>query len=163
MFKNRQMNEIGMEGPERGLRKLKAFPQDKKHHKLMGGRDIHPSLKWENLLSGKSQVPCISHVLNHSALSDSLWLHRLEPARLLCPWISQARLLEWVAISFSRESSQPRDQTGISCVSCVFCVGRWILYHYAIRKGFISHTIHQNSSKCMKDFFLEKKARHLKI
>ena len=25
--------------------------------------------------------------------------------------ISQARILEWVAISFSRESSQPRDQT----------------------------------------------------
>ena len=64
------MNEIGMEWPGRGLRKCKAFPQDKKHHELMGGRDIHPSLKWENLLSGKSQVPCISHVLNHSALSD---------------------------------------------------------------------------------------------
>ena len=33
--------------------------------------------------------------------------------------ISQARILEWVAISFSRGSSQPRDQT------CVFCIGRW--------------------------------------
>ena len=27
------------------------------------------------------------------------------------PEISQARILEWVAISFSRESSRPRDQT----------------------------------------------------
>ena len=27
--------------------------------------------------------------------------------------------LEWVAISFSRESSQPRDQTHISYVSCI--------------------------------------------
>ena len=26
-------------------------------------------------------------------------------------WIFQARILEWVAISFSTESSQPRDQT----------------------------------------------------
>ena len=26
-------------------------------------------------------------------------------------WISQARLLEWVAITFSKGSSQPRDQT----------------------------------------------------
>ena len=31
--------------------------------------------------------------------------------------ILQARILERVAISFSRESSQPRDQTRISCVS----------------------------------------------
>ena len=29
---------------------------------------------------------------------------------------SQARILEWVAISFSRGSSQPRDQTHISCI-----------------------------------------------
>ena len=30
--------------------------------------------------------------------------------------ISQVRLLEWVAISFSRQSSQPRDQTHVSCI-----------------------------------------------
>ena len=34
--------------------------------------------------------------------------------------ISQARLLEWVAISFSRESSPPRDHTWISCIVCGF-------------------------------------------
>ena len=32
---------------------------------------------------------------------------------------SQARILEQVAISFSRRSSQPRDQTHISHVSCI--------------------------------------------
>ena len=31
--------------------------------------------------------------------------------------IFQARILEWVAISFSRGSSQPRDQTQVSCIS----------------------------------------------
>ena len=36
----------------------------------------------------------------------------------------QARILEWVAISSSSPSSQPRHQTHISCVSCI---GRWIL------------------------------------
>ena len=41
-------------------------------------------------------------------------------------WIFQARILEWVAISFSKGSSQPRDRTRVSCV------GRWILYHCAI-------------------------------
>ena len=30
--------------------------------------------------------------------------------------ISQARILEWVAISFSRGSSWPRDRTSITCV-----------------------------------------------
>ena len=39
--------------------------------------------------------------------------------------IFQARILEWVAISFSRGSSWPRDQTHISCI------GRWIHYHWA--------------------------------
>ena len=29
----------------------------------------------------------------------------------------QARILEWVAISYSRESSQPRDQTQVSCIA----------------------------------------------
>ena len=31
--------------------------------------------------------------------------------------ISQARILEWVAISFSRESSPPRNRTCISCIA----------------------------------------------
>jgi len=29
----------------------------------------------------------------------------------------QARILEWAAISFSRGSSQPRDQTQVSCTA----------------------------------------------
>ena len=40
--------------------------------------------------------------------------------------ISQARILEWVPISFSRGSSRPRDWTFISCI------GRQILYHWVI-------------------------------
>ena len=35
--------------------------------------------------------------------------------------ISQARRLEWVAISFSRESSWPKDQTHGSYISCIAC------------------------------------------
>ena len=31
--------------------------------------------------------------------------------------ISQARILEWVAISFYRGSSPPRDQTQVSCTA----------------------------------------------
>ena len=31
--------------------------------------------------------------------------------------ILQARILEWVAIPFSRRSAQPRDQTRVSCIA----------------------------------------------
>ena len=39
--------------------------------------------------------------------------------------ISLAKILEWVAISFSRVYSWPKDW------SCVFCIGRQIPYHWA--------------------------------
>ena len=42
--------------------------------------------------------------------------------------IFQAKIPEWAAIFSSRGSSQPRDQTHVSCVSCI---GRGILYHRA--------------------------------
>ena len=44
--------------------------------------------------------------------------------------ISQARTLEGVAISSSSRSFQPRNQTGVSCVSCI---GRQIVDHWATR------------------------------
>ena len=40
--------------------------------------------------------------------------------------ILQARILEWVAMPFSRESSRPRGQI---CVSYASCIGRWVSYH----------------------------------
>ena len=43
--------------------------------------------------------------------------------------IFQAGILEWVAISSSRGSSQPRSQTRVSLGSCI---GSQILYHRAI-------------------------------
>ena len=53
-----------------------------------------------------------------------VWLHWLHCCCCLVSKSCQiARILERVAISFSRGSSQPRDQTGISCT------GRQILYH----------------------------------
>ena len=46
--------------------------------------------------------------------------------------IFQARILEWVVISYSRASPQPRDRTHVLCVSCT---GRWILYHRTTREA----------------------------
>ena len=45
--------------------------------------------------------------------------------------ISQARKLEWVAIFFSRGSASPWNWT------CVSCISRRILYHWATRKAHI--------------------------
>ena len=42
---------------------------------------------------------------------------------------SYARTLELIVISFSRWSSQPRDQTHVTCI------GRWILYHWATQEA----------------------------
>jgi len=60
-----------------------------------------------------------------------LWLTLWDPMDCGPPdssvhGIFQARILEWVAISYSRGSSRPRDWTQVSCVSCI---GRWIVYH----------------------------------
>ena len=41
--------------------------------------------------------------------------------------IFQSRILVGVAISYFKGSSRLRDLT---CISCVSCVGRWILYHW---------------------------------
>ena len=50
--------------------------------------------------------------------------------------IFQARILEWVAISFPRGSSRPRDGTQFSCISFI---GRQILYHWATLFFLFSH------------------------
>ena len=64
--------------------------------------------------------------------SNSLWPHGLQPNRLLCPWVLLTRILEWVAVSYSKGSSWPRDRTLISCVSWI--AGRFFT-HWAIREA----------------------------
>ena len=59
-------------------------------------------------------------------MSNSLWIHGLYSLLGSCfHGILQARILEWVVISFSKGSSLPRDQIHVSCI------GKWILYHWA--------------------------------
>ena len=45
--------------------------------------------------------------------------------------ISQARILEWVAISFSRGSSQPRGRTWVSCIAGGFFTTEPLLLLYS--------------------------------
>ena len=67
--------------------------------------------------------------VNHSVVSNSLRPHELLPTSV--HGIPQARILEWVAISFSRGSSQPRDWT--PCL--LHC--RQILYHLVQPRKFL--------------------------
>ena len=65
--------------------------------------------------------------------------------------IFQQRILEQVSISYFSGSSQSRDR---SCVSWVSCIGRWILYHCATWKP--------PSKWLIKIIIIVKFCRHLK-
>ena len=58
-----------------------------------------------------------------SILSDPI---DCSPPRSSVHGIFQARILEWVAIPFSRGPSQCRNRT---CIFCISCTGRRILCH----------------------------------
>ena len=67
-------------------------------------------------------------------------------------WILQARILEWVAISFSRESSWPRDWTQVSCIA-----GRRRFTVWATRERSVQTLSHFENFPCLsawKWFFL---------
>ena len=62
-------------------------------------------------------LTCVS--IRRSVVSDSLWPHGAcqAPLSLVFP---MARILEWVALPFSRRSSWPRVLTQISCIAVRF-------------------------------------------
>ena len=66
--------------------------------------------------------------------------------------IPQARILEWVAISFSRGSSWPRDQIYVSYI------GRWILYHWATREAWWAQYLSEWMKEQMNDWRFGAKA-----
>ena len=64
--------------------------------------------KWPTLSRGKKPTDC-------------------SPEGSSVHGILRARILDWLAMPFSRGSSWPRDQTLVSFISCI---GRWVLYHW---------------------------------
>ena len=55
--------------------------------------------------------------------------------------ISQARMMEWVAIAVSRGSSWPRNWTWVSYISST---GRWVFYHCATGKSLLYYIRRSN-------------------
>ena len=56
--------------------------------------------------------------------------------------ILQARILEWVAISFSREYFWPKDQTQVSCI------GRKVLYHLSHQGSPLEAVLAREKQNC---------------
>ena len=99
----------------------------------MGGSSVLNTLPTEHFTSDTVVTKCVQAfptlsnsaqpagwlvhacVLNHFSrvqLCVAPWT--LWPTRLLCPWILQARVLEWVAVPSSRGSSQLKDPMRVS-------------------------------------------------
>ena len=83
-----------------------------------------PSSYWTGLMaglcvcSGAQSCLILCHPMDYSPPGSGSSVHG----------ISQARILKGFAVSSSKGSFWPRDWTHVSCVSCI---GRWILYHSA--------------------------------
>ena len=58
--------------------------------------------------------------------------------------ILQRRILEWVAIPFSRESSQPRGQTQVSCIAGGFFTV-WATSKVSVQSAQFSHSVMSDS------------------
>ena len=76
---------------------------------------MHPQPHWPLSFPWICTAPSCQNVWVSVAQScPTLLPHGLEPTRLLCPWDFPGKMLEWVAISFSRALSWPRDWTQVS-------------------------------------------------
>ena len=89
-------------------------------------------LSWWSLASNTLLPQSVVHIPFSACMLNCFSHVRL----FVTPWtmaqgssvhgILQARILEWVVMPSSRGSSQPRDRT---CVSYVSCNGKQVLYH----------------------------------
>ena len=90
-------------------------------------------IQWKDLVAITSPCMCVLVAQSCPALCNPM---NYRPPGSSVYGISQARILERVAISSSRGSSQHRDQT---CVSHIPCTGKRILYCRATRGA--PHTV----------------------
>ena len=102
------MNSINPKASKKGRRR-KIIPSSTCGHS--GG-----SREGRTEKAAPTYTPCCSVAESSSTLCDPV---NCSPPGSPVHGISQARILEWAAISFSRGSSWSRDQTQVSCTSCI--------------------------------------------
>ena len=94
---------------------------------LLGAKDC--GRHWEDNIPepmlGKGKYPCMRAQSSPTPCNPM----NCSPPASSVHSIFQARILERVAISFSRGSSQPRDRT------CISCISKRLLYHWATREA----------------------------
>ena len=130
---NNEMEGSHLQKPlqDRGLASLPITPQPPLVLSLMvdSGKETHRCWllnNWMDLISSS----CTSLIFTLCLVAQSCPthcspMHCSPPGSSVCRTF-QARMLEWVSISFSRGSFWPRDLTHISYVSCT---GQRDLYH----------------------------------
>ena len=77
----------------------------------------------DTLISQEYSSGCAKSLQSCPTLCDAM---DHSPPGFSVHGILQARIWEWVAVSFSKGSSQPRDRT---CLSYASYIGKWVLYH----------------------------------
>ena len=94
-------------------------------------KQLHEALRHEASPKGEGVPDGLSPPANRCCSVAKPFQTLCDPVDCSPPGFTvlQARILEWVAIPFSRGSSRTRDRTRISCN------GRWILYHQATREA----------------------------
>ena len=136
------MKDMGGQGKAKGTREEREFlPQES--YKLVG-QCIHMKMfgnnsgcLWLKARMNWKRVSFCCYLVSKSCPTLCDPTDCSPPGSSVCR-ILQGRILEWVAIPFSRGSSQPRDRTRVSCI------GRWILYHWATREPmFLLDMVHQ--------------------
>ena len=119
---------------------------------VMNGSSVVQKLNaWASELGTWGPQLALVCVCVHAVVSDSLRPHGLYMAPLSMR-ILQTRILEWVAMPFSKGSSQPRGQTQASCIA------GWFFTVWATRKPLLNTLSSKMRSK-LKTTFLES---HLK-
>ena len=78
---------------------------------------------------------------SHSVVSDSLLPVDCSPPGSSIHGILQTRIMEWVAIAFSRGSSRPRDRTQVSCIAGGFFTS------WATREASTAHDQEKNQPR----------------
>ena len=86
-----------------------------------GGKYIH-------LIYNITRAPWLRHLLSAQMCLTLCNTLDCSPPSSSVHSILQARILEWVVISFSRGSSWPRDWTCVFCVSCI--AGRFFILNH---------------------------------
>ena len=116
----------------------------------------HSSFTIQGNVIGFFWIPFISWSESRLVVSDSLWPHGLSSL-----WNSPGQNTGVVAYPFSSGSSQPRDQTGVSCIAGRFFTG-WTMKELLLVLVYwrvcmcLNHQWVLNFAKCLNCFaFME--------